>query len=335
MITYVKGSLFESPAKVLVNTVNTVGVMGKGIARTFKEIYPEMFRQYQHLCETKQFQLGKPWLHKTDHKWILNFPTKVHWRQPSRPEYVEEGLKTFVSTYPAQGITSIAFPRLGCGNGELDWEKLVQPLMTRYLGNLAIDIFIYRFDEDYAPPEHKDIEAMMAWLRSEPRALAFDEMWTDLRDLIGPGLQLRTWDGAAQFKTFVTTQPSDGLLIRVSSKSVKQVLTALLMRIVPRRFQPQMIGPGEVFVPQEAMLDLWQNIRAYGFCVPRVMPAGLDVLAPYVIALLSHLDYMKPVELLLHGRNGPPVSETGLRLFAAPLGFHIKSSQSVYAVHPV
>jgi O-acetyl-ADP-ribose deacetylase (regulator of RNase III) len=335
MITYVKGSLFESPAKVLVNTVNTVGVMGKGIARTFKEIYPEMFRQYQHLCETKQLHTGKLWLHKTDHKWILNFPTKVHWRQPSRPEYVEEGLKTFVSTYPAQGITSIAFPRLGCGNGELDWEKLVQPLMTRYLGNLAIDIFIYRFDEDYAPPEHKDIEAMMAWLRSEPRALAFDEMWTDLCNLIGQGLELRTWDGGPDFKVCVTAQPADGLLIQVNPNSTKQILTAWIMRIVPRRWQPRIVGAGKIFVPQEGVLDLWQNIRAYGFCVPRIMPAGLDVLAPYILALLSHLDYMKPVELSLRGRNRSAVAETGLRLFAAPASSLAKSSQSVYMVHPV
>src|SRR5437773_477164 len=114
MITYVKGTLFESPAKTLVNTVNTVGVMGKGIAKRFKEIYPEMFSKYQHLCENKQLQIGKLWLYKTEHKWILNFPTKVHWRQPSRPEYIEEGLRAFAASYPTQGITSIAFPRLGC-----------------------------------------------------------------------------------------------------------------------------------------------------------------------------------------------------------------------------
>src|SRR3989338_6015525 len=133
MITHVKGSLFESPAKVLVNTVNVVGVMGKGIAKIFKEIYPDMFVKYQQLCENKQFKIGKLWLYKTDHKWILNFPTKDHWRQPSKPEYIEEGLKKFASSYSVMGITSIAFPCLGCGNGELDWETVVQPLMMRYL----------------------------------------------------------------------------------------------------------------------------------------------------------------------------------------------------------
>ena len=87
MITYVACDLFLSPARVLVNTVNTVGVMGKGIAKDFKQIYPEMFREYQLLCENNWFDIGKLWLYKTQNKWILNFPTKRHWRQPSRPEY--------------------------------------------------------------------------------------------------------------------------------------------------------------------------------------------------------------------------------------------------------
>jgi len=80
MITFVKGNLFESPAKVLVNTVNTVGVMGKGIAKTFKEIYPDMFKEYQGFCEKGQFKIGQLWLYTTKHKWILNFPTKKQWR---------------------------------------------------------------------------------------------------------------------------------------------------------------------------------------------------------------------------------------------------------------
>src|SRR3954452_18416008 len=116
MITFVRGDLFESPARVLVNTVNTVGVMGKGIALMFKTIYPEMFERYRALCEAKQLDVGKLWLYKTAHKWVLNFPTKKHWRSASNLEYVEAGLEKFVSSYAEQRITSIAFPELGCGN---------------------------------------------------------------------------------------------------------------------------------------------------------------------------------------------------------------------------
>ena len=148
MITYVVGDLFTSPAKVLVNTVNTVGVMGKGIALDFKRIYPEMFKEYQSYCENGIFHIGKLWLYKTPHKWILNFPTKKHWRNKSKLEYIEAGLKKFADTYDAKGIVSISFPMLGCGNGELDWESEVQPLMNSLLGKLPIDIYIHMHHQD-------------------------------------------------------------------------------------------------------------------------------------------------------------------------------------------
>jgi O-acetyl-ADP-ribose deacetylase (regulator of RNase III) len=335
MITYVKDSLFESPAKVLVNTVNTVGVMGRGLARNFKEIYPEMFRQYQQLCERKQFQVGKLWVYKTDHKWIMNFPTKVHWRQPSKPEYVEAGLKTFVSTYAAQGITSVAFPRLGCGNGELVWESEVRPLMVKYLSRLPIDIFVHDFGRDYATPEHKDIQAMTAWLRSEPRALAFSEVWTDLGSLIGDGLQLRGFDGASRFKAFLTTEPTDGLLFHIDAKNIWELVSACFRKFVPRGWRPQIVGPGRVFVPQDAMLDLWQNVRAYGFCVLRIIPPELEALAPFVMALLSRLEYMKRVEISHGPPNAPEATETGLRLFASPRPPETRPAHPLYLVQPV
>ncbi|HEY2987098.1 MAG TPA: macro domain-containing protein, partial [Candidatus Binatia bacterium] len=186
------------------NTVNTVGVMGKGLAKTFKDIYPEMFFRYQKLCESKLFQTGKLWLYKTDHKWVLNFPTKQHWRSPSRPEYIEAGLQKFVSIYSDLSITSIAFPQLGCGNGELDWASVVKPLMTKYLDNLPIDVFVYVYGESFKIPEHKDIEAMKSWLCSEPRSLPFAEMWTDLNNVVGEGLELTTWEGSRKFSVHMT-----------------------------------------------------------------------------------------------------------------------------------
>ena len=108
MITYISGNLFESPAHVLVNTVNTVGVMGRGIAKTFKRIYPEMFSEYQVRCQNQKLQIGNLFLYKTNNKWILNFPTKRHWRNPSRPEYIdkrvaETGVHPFVNRYPRHG----------------------------------------------------------------------------------------------------------------------------------------------------------------------------------------------------------------------------------------
>ena len=152
MITYVVGDLFTSPAKVLVNTVNTVGVMGKGIAKDFKRIYPEMFERYQYFCEQGMFNVGQLWLYKTPHKWILNFPTKEDWRGKSKIEYLEKGLRKFKDTYDEKGIESISFPMLGCGHGGLDWEREVQPLMEKYLQPLPINVYIHVF---FAPAPRK------------------------------------------------------------------------------------------------------------------------------------------------------------------------------------
>ncbi len=145
MISYVHGDIFTSEAQVLVNAVNTVGVMGKGIALEFKRRYPQMFKEYQGICKAGQFKVGQLWLYKSADKWILNFPTKIHWRDPSRLEYIEAGLRTFAAIYAQDEITSIAFPQLGCGAGGLDWESQVRPLMERYLSPLSIRIEIYRY----------------------------------------------------------------------------------------------------------------------------------------------------------------------------------------------
>ncbi|MEP6984827.1 MAG: macro domain-containing protein [Chloroflexota bacterium] len=147
MITYLATDLFQSPAQVLVNAVNTVGVMGKGIALEFKRQYPEMFKQYQVLCKNGEFDMGQLWLYKSPQKWILNFPTKRDWRDKSRIEYVETGLKRFIEIYESESITSISFPRLGCGLGGLNWENEVRPLMEQYLRPLPIDVVIHIPDD--------------------------------------------------------------------------------------------------------------------------------------------------------------------------------------------
>lgn len=143
MITYVSGDLFESPANVLVNPVNTIGVMGKGLAREFKRRYPDMFAQYKAMCEAGEFEIGDLWLYEGVDRRVLNFPTKAHWRSPSKPEYIEAGLRRFCVEYQAWDVQSIAFPALGCGHGELDFETEVRPLIERYLGELALDISVY------------------------------------------------------------------------------------------------------------------------------------------------------------------------------------------------
>ena len=134
--------IFQSEAQTLVNTVNCIGVMGKGIAQRFKGEYPEMFEQYVEICKNGLLNVGKLWLYKTETKWILNFPTKTDWRYPSKIEYLEAGLEKFVSTYKSKGITSVAFPLLGASNGKIDPEISLN-IMKKYLQECDIPVYIY------------------------------------------------------------------------------------------------------------------------------------------------------------------------------------------------
>lgn len=153
-ITFTKGNIFSSDKQTIVNTINCVGVMGKGVALGFRLRYPEMYEKYRELCKTRQIAVGKLWLYKQSREglqWILNFPTKIHWKFPSKMEYIEAGLQKFVDTYEEKGITSIAFPLLGTHNGGLDKIEVLD-MMHSYLEKCSIPIDIYEYDPE-APDE--------------------------------------------------------------------------------------------------------------------------------------------------------------------------------------
>ncbi len=146
MIHYVKGNLFESEAQALVNTVNTVGVMGKGIALQFKNTFPQNFKIYRDACKNNQLQIGKLLIteEKTllGKKIIINFPTKQHWKSPSEYSYIEDGLVELVKFLNTNNIQSIAIPPLGAGNGGLNWNK-VKKILEKNLTDIDCDIFIF------------------------------------------------------------------------------------------------------------------------------------------------------------------------------------------------
>jgi O-acetyl-ADP-ribose deacetylase (regulator of RNase III) len=179
MLIYRRTSILESPAQTLVNTVNCVGVMGKGLASAFKEREPSMFKAYKRICEDRQLEPGKLWLWRGENGWVLNFPTKKHWRNPSKLEWIEQGLEKFVSAFEAQGITDISFPRLGCGNGGLEWDE-VRPVMERHLSGLSIPVFIHDYTVDVGLPEH--LESVAAALREDvPLDQSFDAFMNGIR----------------------------------------------------------------------------------------------------------------------------------------------------------
>lgn len=178
MLIYRRTSLLESSAQTLVNTVNCVGVMGKGIAKEFKTRDPQMFDAYKKICDQGLLRPGKLWLWKGSGGWILNFPTKDHWRNPSKIEWIEEGLKKFVAGYEELGIREISFPRLGCGNGGLNWDD-VRPLMERHLHPLHIPVYIHDYSVDVGLPEH--LEQVAKRLESEQAVdVSFDEFLKSL-----------------------------------------------------------------------------------------------------------------------------------------------------------
>jgi uncharacterized protein YwgA/O-acetyl-ADP-ribose deacetylase (regulator of RNase III) len=143
MVKVIMGDMFESRAQTLVNTVNCVGVMGKGVALEFKKRFPDMFEDYVRRCEAKQVRLGRPYLFKRMFPpWILNFPTKDHWRSVSRLKDIVEGLLYLQQHYKEWGITSLAVPPLGCGHGQLEW-RVVGPTLYRYLKTLDIPVELY------------------------------------------------------------------------------------------------------------------------------------------------------------------------------------------------
>lgn len=148
MIEFASGNLLRANAEALVNTVNTEGVMGKGIALQFKNAYPAMFKAYEAACRTGEVRLGQVQVYDLGGivdgpRWIINFPTKGHWRSRSQLQDVAAGLKSLTETVQRLGIKSIAVPPLGCGNGGLSWS-MVKPLIEQAFAPLAdVRVLVY------------------------------------------------------------------------------------------------------------------------------------------------------------------------------------------------
>lgn len=142
MVTLVFGDLLASRAQTLVNPVNCVGVMGKGLALAFKQRFPKMYLDYQMRCRVGQVKLGIPYLFEESEVGILNFPTKGDWRTGSRLEDIVQGLEYLWAHYREWDITELAVPALGCGEGGLAWAS-VGPVLDRYLAQLQIPVELY------------------------------------------------------------------------------------------------------------------------------------------------------------------------------------------------
>ena len=311
MITYSNSDLFLSPGQALVNTVNTVGVMGKGIAKDFKSIYPEMFMEYQAACESGTFSIGSLLYYRSRNKVVVNLPTKRHWRGPSRVEYVETGLQAFVASYRSEGVTSVAFPQLGCGNGELDWESEVRPLMVQYLGPLPIPVYIHIYSQTN-PVEHRDVGSMKQWLRQEPRSLGFIEFWEDLTKAIGdPNTPLKSNSIASIEGQSVAPIADDGSKLQD--------------------------------IDQEDWLDLWNELRTAGFVTIGELGFPFRGVEQNVLSILSELPYIAPVNVASRTNHADePVTDMfgridshGIQLLPNAIEARVSVTPQIINIHPL
>jgi len=147
MIKYITGNILDSDAQALINTVNTVGVMGKGIALQFKKAYPNNFKAYKEASQKAELAVGKLFITRDSNvnsgeKIIINFPTKTDWKKPSEYKYIEDGLDDLIKIIEINEIKSIAIPPLGAGNGGLKWER-VKKILEQKLSHLTTDILVY------------------------------------------------------------------------------------------------------------------------------------------------------------------------------------------------
>lgn len=275
MLIYRRTSLFESPAQTLVNTVNCVGVMGKGLAQAFKEREPDMFKAYKRICDQKALAPGKLWLWRGSGSWVLNFPTKVHWRHPSRIEWIEQGLEKFVSAYAAQGITEISFPRLGCGNGNLDWDD-VRPLMEHYLSKVNIPVFIHDYTVDVGLPEH--LESVAAALRGSSNA---DWSFDSFVDSIGEAVTLTGGN-------FSTLGSDDSFLARIDSERRLALETAASTSLLE----------------EDDLRGVWFDLQN-GLVTKRKAGWSVSGGGEPLLSLLSVLPNIRPVQIQRVGQVDP------------------------------
>ncbi len=267
MITYIKGDIFSSPSKIIVNTVNTVGVMGKGIALEFKNRYPDMFQKYKALCDDKKLDIGKLVLWKKSSKWVLLFPTKRHWRNPSKMEYIEQGLKKFAENWDKLGANSISFPRLGCGNGGLNWEE-VRPLMEKYLSPLPLQILIYVDNYNDPLPEHDNISEIEKWLSGEMGLTGYEKFRVQVKNCIAHNKEINLSSGKYSLK-------EENGLIYINENCIEE----------------------------QIICNFWNWVKDVGVVTLKIIPAEFHNIADVMLNIMHKLNYISEIVVSDDGVN--------------------------------
>jgi len=349
MVNVLIGDMFESGAQTLVNTVNTVGVMGKGIALGFRKRFPDMYEDYVRRCARHTVRLGEPYLYRRiTPPNIINFPTKDHWRSVSRLSDIVKGLQYLKARVQEWGVTSMAIPPLGCGEGQLEW-RVVGPTLYRHLASLEIPVllyapfgtphdelqpeFLHRPEVDSAKTNHQ-VESI-APFRVEPgwiAIVAIIELVT--RERYHWPIGRISFQKVAYFATEVGIPT--GLAYRRGSygpysDEIKQVLARLINNglIVERKLGRMLatdVGPTYVDAKKayESFLMQWQNqITAVADLVVRMNTDGAEIAATVHFAAksLRGLEGRQPSELEVlqyvqnwKQRRRPPLKDADIAL---------------------
>lgn len=193
MLHYTKGDILRAQTDAVINTVNCVGVMGRGIALQFKRVFPDNFKAYAAACKRKEVQPGRmfvvPTGQLTPPRWVINFPTKRHWRGKSRLEDIETGLTALVAEVRERGIRSIAIPPLGCGLGGLSWAQ-VRPMIERAFASVGADVEVLVFEPGGGPADARSHRSREVPKMTPGRAALVGLMDTYLRGLMDPEVSL-------------------------------------------------------------------------------------------------------------------------------------------------
>ncbi|MCA9682970.1 MAG: macro domain-containing protein [Myxococcales bacterium] len=270
--------------------MNTVGVMGKGLAQEFKRRYPTMFTRYQEHCKSGSLTIGKLYLYRSPNKWVLNFPTKQHWKNPSEIEWIEAGLQKFVAEYEEQGISSVSFPQLGCGNGGLDWAE-VKPLMDHYLQPLPIPVFVHtRISDPNFVPEHHQRQPLTpnppALVNAPPEQVSFAEF---LRDFISLGLTIIDTQNVQHDED--QSQPLPDFHVEAHGRSM--------------------------CISGERLRDAWNKLVTVGAMPMHELPGFTPEDSSVIAQQLNRLRYIEPITFVA-GTFTQPRPVPGIRFSPAP-----------------
>jgi len=276
MLITVECDLFLSPATVLVNPVNTAGVMGSGVSAEFKRFFPGVFDQYRALCDAGKLTLGRVWLAQAGAKRILHLPVKAHWRSAAKRGDLESAVQLLVSRWAEWGIGSLAVPQFE--ETDLRWEDDIRPVLESALAALPIPVYLHTYDRKNDPARSlRQIDSLLNKPTTRVDSVRF---WREL------GRAIRKADGK------FTSTDGKPFTASIDSGARRQLLT-----LTPEGNEP-------VVFSDSTLAELWTAVQSAGLLMAWQFPGAVESCATYLIPVLAGLDWVRAVKTGITGEAG-------------------------------